>query len=244
MNPSDTPPKAVPSESEGPEADRKDATRTKLLLAAIDVFGRRGYEGATTRALAETAGVNLQAIPSYFGGKRGLYVAAALHIAEGVAGYVSPAREATTEHFVGGQSEGSLGVAESRVLLTNILQAMARALLSDESEAWARFLVREQMEPTEAFACMYEAVMKPVLDTIRRLVAEILGISPESDQARLRAVSLVGGILVFRMARAAAMRQLDWTTIGPRESEIFRTHVAELVRSIQPASSTSREDER
>lgn len=41
-------------------ADRGDATREKLLNTAIDVFGRYGFDGATTRKLADAAGVNLR----------------------------------------------------------------------------------------------------------------------------------------------------------------------------------------
>ncbi|HEX6141368.1 MAG TPA: TetR family transcriptional regulator, partial [Geminicoccaceae bacterium] len=51
--------------------ERGEATRERLLLAAIDVFGRRGFE-ASTRELAGAAGVNLAAIPYHFGSKHGL----------------------------------------------------------------------------------------------------------------------------------------------------------------------------
>src|SRR3546814_4183421 len=69
--------------------DRGDTTRQKLLRASIDVFGRHGFDGATTRTLADAAGVNLQAISYHFGGKDGLYVAAAEHIAAMIAGHRS-----------------------------------------------------------------------------------------------------------------------------------------------------------
>ncbi len=50
--------------------------RARLLEAALEVFGTCNLEGATTRQLAERAGVNQAAIPYYFGGKEGLYRAA------------------------------------------------------------------------------------------------------------------------------------------------------------------------
>src|SRR3546814_4367559 len=75
-----------------PGGDRGEETRQRLLDAAIDVFGRRGYEGASTRALAGAAGANLAAIPYHFGGKEGLYLAAATHIAEQIGGRMGPAR--------------------------------------------------------------------------------------------------------------------------------------------------------
>ena len=72
-----------------PRADRGDATRQKLLAASIDVFGRLGFDGATTRAVADAAGVNLQAIPYYFGSKDGLYIATAEHIAAQIRSHVA-----------------------------------------------------------------------------------------------------------------------------------------------------------
>jgi AcrR family transcriptional regulator len=61
-----------------PEAGRrrdKEATRQALLAAAVEVFAERGYDAATTRAVAQAAGVNEQLIQRYFGGKAGLLLA-------------------------------------------------------------------------------------------------------------------------------------------------------------------------
>ena len=49
--------------------------KERLLEAATDVFGRYGYEAATTRMIAKEAKVNIAAIPYYFNGKEGLYFA-------------------------------------------------------------------------------------------------------------------------------------------------------------------------
>jgi AcrR family transcriptional regulator len=54
--------------------DRK-ATTEGLLTAAVEVFARRGYDAATTRAVAARAGVNDNLITRYFGGKAGLLLA-------------------------------------------------------------------------------------------------------------------------------------------------------------------------
>ena len=64
------------------DAARNDGTREKLLLASLDLFGQYGFEGVSTRKLAERAGVNLQAINYYFVSKRGLYNAVADYLIE------------------------------------------------------------------------------------------------------------------------------------------------------------------
>lgn len=50
----------------------KAATKRALLAAAVEVFARQGYDGATTKAVAAAAGVNEGLIQRYFGGKAGL----------------------------------------------------------------------------------------------------------------------------------------------------------------------------
>jgi AcrR family transcriptional regulator len=50
----------------------KAATKDALLKAAVEVFARLGYDGATTREVAAVAGVNEGLIQRYFGGKAGL----------------------------------------------------------------------------------------------------------------------------------------------------------------------------
>ena len=64
---------------------RGEDSRQRIIEAALEVFGHYGFEGASTRALADRAGVNLAAIPYYFGSKEGLYRAVAEHVAGEIA---------------------------------------------------------------------------------------------------------------------------------------------------------------
>lgn len=55
-----------------------EATAARILAAAQAVFQDKGYERATTREIAERAGINLALISRYFGSKRGLFEEAVL----------------------------------------------------------------------------------------------------------------------------------------------------------------------
>ncbi len=213
--------------------DRGDVTREKLLTSSIDVFGRYGFDGATTRMLAETAGVNLQAIPYYFGGKEGLYIAAAEHLSSIIIGHVGELRTTILERLARLDSAGEpMTSEEARDLLTRVVQRMIALFVSRQSESWARFIIREQMEPTEAFERVYANVMGPMIGMAGRLVATILGEPPASEHVRLRTLSFVGSILVFRMAHAAMLRQMNWQAVGADELDILRRHAAELVATL------------
>jgi AcrR family transcriptional regulator len=55
-------------------------TRERLVAAALEAFADHGFAGATTRAIAERAGVALAALPYHFETKEALWRAAADHI--------------------------------------------------------------------------------------------------------------------------------------------------------------------
>jgi AcrR family transcriptional regulator len=59
----------------GPRADGGQA-REQILEAARRQFGARGYDGATMRAIAADAGVDVALVSYYYGSKSGVFVAA------------------------------------------------------------------------------------------------------------------------------------------------------------------------
>ncbi len=74
-----TPPGDLPRPDARPAGGRRlraAARRAQLLEVAIAVFGRRGFRGATTQAIAAAAGVSEATIFRHFPSKADLYVAA------------------------------------------------------------------------------------------------------------------------------------------------------------------------
>ncbi len=56
---------------------RSDATKAAILAAAREHFASSGYQAATIRAIATTAGIDPAMVMRYFGNKEGLFAAAA-----------------------------------------------------------------------------------------------------------------------------------------------------------------------
>lgn len=58
-------------------SERRDATRARLVAAAVKVFAKRGFHGATTREIAKRAGTTQGLLTYHFGSKEMLWRAAA-----------------------------------------------------------------------------------------------------------------------------------------------------------------------
>ena len=201
-------------------------TRTRLLEAGLDHFGRVGFEGANIRAIAAAAGANIAAINYHFGGKRGLYLAVANHIVEGISGAIGP----IAAEIIAIAAKPRLAPAEARAALEQFVGTAGRLLAtSSQAERWARFILREQLDPTDAFEIIYNSIMGRMHRTLTALVAAVLELDPESEQARLEAFSLLGQALIFRFARAAVLRRMGWEAIGEEEADRI---VAQLARAV------------
>ncbi|MGH6896930.1 MAG: CerR family C-terminal domain-containing protein [Geminicoccaceae bacterium] len=215
-------------------AERGEETRQRLLQAAIDVFGRQGFE-AGTRALTKRAGVNLAAIPYHFGSKQGLYLAAAEHIALQIRSRIGPTLERARIELAAESRDGGarpVDAAAARRLLLDILEAFARMLVQEESASWARFIMREQMEPSAAFERLYNGFIHPTFGTIAALIARITGQGPDDEAVRLQVPQLIGQVLIFRAARATVLRELGWSRIGEREFAAIRSLIQASVDAL------------
>ena len=198
-------------------ASTSEDTREKLLRAAMAVFAREGYAAATTRMIAAESGANLQAITYYFGGKGELYRAGVQHIADSMSAIVGPAANAIEARL----KAGAVSESEARDMVRIALGNIARALLLEASDDWARIILREQMQPGPEFEILFSSGMGRMLAVLVRLTAIALEREAADSETRARALALLGQVLVFRMARAAAFRTMGWERLGPEEFSIL-----------------------
>ena len=203
-------------------------TRGQLVEAALDVFGRLGYEGASTREIAQAAGANLAAIVYHFGGKEGLHIAVAQHIAESIGAKVGP-----TLASVAGPGSSATPKA-ARAALHKLIDTFIEVILgSAEAERWARYIVREQMQPTAAFDVIYR-FLGGAVTIATRLVAAALS-RPDNEETRVRVFTFLGQVLVFRVAQTLVLRRTEWTTIGDAERATIKRIVLGQIDDILEA---------
>lgn len=193
-----------------------EATRTRLVATAVDLFGRKGFDGVGAREIAAAAGVPLSAIPHHYGTKEALYRAAVEQVCLRLAAAIAPAA-----------ARASAAVVESRDEARQALGAFKGALLDalavdPEAESWAKLLLREHLNPSAAFDLVYENAARGAVELIAALIARVSDRKPDDPEVLLEAFAQIGEVLVFRLTRHAIARRLGWTTLGRVEAERIR----------------------
>jgi TetR/AcrR family transcriptional regulator, regulator of cefoperazone and chloramphenicol sensitivity len=215
--------------------DRDRDTRQKLIDAGLEIFGTYNLEGATTRQLAEHAGVNQAAIPYYFGGKEGLYFAVIEHLFSTNFAVIGPVVTALQGELASKKPTRDEALALLKKLLNTMLE---RILARKASSTWARIIMREQMQPTQAFSLIYEKGIRRVHEAVAMLLAIILEKKPTDRRVILRSHMVVGQILIFLAGRETIRRRLNLT--GYTDEEVKEIKQAlddqlELLRSATEA---------
>src|SRR5258706_7707455 len=201
----------------------------RLLEIAIREFGAKGLEGASTRGISTAAGTAMSSITYHYGGKEGLYLAAADYIADQMGSYLAPALGL----------HGDLDPASpagARAIIKAVLSKLIDKMVDEESATWALFIVREQMKPTEAFERLYGGMMGRMLEKLADLVSVASG-NGEGYVARIATITLIGQVIALRASRAAVLKLLerpsiDEALLGSLKARIFANTDAILDRLI------------
>jgi AcrR family transcriptional regulator len=188
-----------------------------LLDTAIDQFGRLGFEGASTRDIARASGTAMSSITYHFGGKQGLYLAAAEHIAASIRNLQG---EAVARAVAAGRESPEAAIEA----LATVLDGLAQMMLRPETEAWSRFIIREQQFPTEAFDRLFTRAMQPVLDAFVQLIGRA---RPDLAHREIvaMAILLFGQAMVLRAGRAAVCRALKVDRIDEETAALLRARL-------------------
>ena len=130
--------------------------RETLIKVAIEKFGQKGFEGVGTREIAAAAGTTMSSIRYHFGGKEGLYEAAASHILTSAGEMILGSGQPLPRP--------ELSRPEQIDCLIEFLLRAARLMLSEESAAFALFMERLQQSPNHENIAMLRRNMLPMMD--------------------------------------------------------------------------------
>ena len=198
-------------------------TPDRLLDIAIREFGTKGLEGASTRGIAAAAGTAMSAITYHYGGKEGLYLAAADRIAalmaERIGSAIGPGLPADRDDPTGARTD-----------VVDVLTRLADLMASPDTDAWSLFIVREQMHPTEAFERIYAGAMGRTLQALAELVQVATG--AKARDACFAAMTLFGQPLALRGSRAMFLRLLERNVLEGDDLAAFKARLAANTHAI------------
>ena len=153
-----------------------DATRTRLLDAALEVFSEKGFSKASVRDICQRAQANIAAINYHFGDKAQLY----REVFERVASRLESFAQA-------------LELDDPRQALTTYYrQLLAPLAEGDRAMQVARLRSREEFEPTGLLPDMRCTLLKPVHERLVQFVCREVGAKQADAHIDRLAFSLVG----------------------------------------------------
>ena len=173
-----------------------------MIDTGLELFGRYGLDGVTTRQLANAAHVNQAAIPYHFGGKEGVYLA----VAEQITAQISPLVQSLQNDLTARIEQET----PQTLLLEMTLKLADIAFSPDHNSSWFIFLTREQFHPTAAADILQHGFMMPAHQLISRLLARITGEDQDSESIILLTHAYLGQLINFVIGKATLSRRLNW----------------------------------
>lgn len=195
------------------DASNADHTRQALVEAALRLFGRVGYDGASTRQIAAAAKANIGSIAYHFGGKEGLRLAVADHIIDLMQGIAAQAAASAPPATSPEAAEAQLMAALERMI--------AFIVAAPQAADVAPFVLREMSAPTEAFERIYAGVFEPLHRRFCGVWELATGQPAENDETKLSIFTAIGQVIYFRIAREAVKRRMGWADMGPAEAKMI-----------------------
>lgn len=229
-----------PAAAHLPETARGLQARERMLRAALDQFGRHGYNGTTTRMIAAAAGMNLGAIPYYFGTKDELYVEAAGFLADAIqTRQQEPLLKLQAAWHI---PDGTASLAHHEALIDQVVDFLcqqARLLLADDfPAAWVQFFLRVQAEEGPAFDRLFTQVVAPMQDAVEGLVARICGHAATDTLPRAFTFLAAHQVMSLRLSDALLMRRLGWEQLTPERTDQLLDLIAITLRAQLAALAT------
>jgi TetR/AcrR family transcriptional regulator, regulator of cefoperazone and chloramphenicol sensitivity len=152
-------------------------TRSRLLKAGERLFADHGFKQVTVRDICRAAGANVAAVNYHFGDKLGLYREVLQSAIDAMRATNDAAREA-----------GAGQPAEEQ--LRRYIVLFVHRLLGAGRDTVHRLVNREMNDPTPALDALVEKGIRPRVEYLSGLVAEISGLEA-SDQRVLRCVASI-----------------------------------------------------
>jgi AcrR family transcriptional regulator len=201
----------------------REDIRERLLDAALVEFGAKGFEGASTRAIARRIGAHQPQINYHFDSKEALWAAAVDHLFAELEREMRDLVESVRGDASGDVSQTA--AAFSEMIRRFVHFAARRPELN-------RIMVHEGTAESHRLTWMTRRHVKPLYDTVRALWCQLreAGVAAPIDDRLFHYVMVGAASLVYVNAPEARLL----TGIDPAAERWVETHAAGLVATLLP----------
>ena len=208
---------------------RGEETRARIIAVALRLFGDRGFDGVSTREIAEEADVNPPALQYYFDSKEGLYCACAEHVADRVLAASEPML-ARAERLLAEKAPAMALVEAYCAISESIIELM----FGPEGAVWSAFLGAEQagFGPGKAYPIFRERFLDRADRALSSIVSRLSGDDAPLDEARLRVAAINGQYMVFLNKRPFALAAMDANALTPEHARLVKAIVVDHTRAL------------
>jgi AcrR family transcriptional regulator len=194
---------------------RDRETRERLLRTAARLFADRGFKKVTVRDICRTARANVAAVNYHFRDKLGLYREVFQLAAETLRSTTEAAKAAAD------------GCAPDEKL-RRFVQVQLRRMLGVERDDWIHRLInREIADPTPAFDTLVDHGLRPRLEYLSTIVAELLD-CPVQDPRVMRSVISIQTQAVAYLPNAIGARIGIKGKLTAAEIDEVARHIADF----------------
>jgi AcrR family transcriptional regulator len=188
------------------------ATRQRVLQAGEELFARHGFKKVTVRDICRAAGANVAAVNYHFGDKIGLY-------REVMQGAIDAMRGTSEAARAAGEGQP----AEEK--LRRYIAIFLRRLLRPGRATVHQLINREMADPTPALDRLVEEGVRPRVEYLAGIVAEIMGLH-RGDERVLRCAASVQAQALSYVPNPIATRLGFHFEGTPEEIEAAVRHVS------------------
>jgi AcrR family transcriptional regulator len=203
-------------------------TRARLLNAAEQLFADRGFRKVTVRDICRAARANVAAVNYHFGDKLGLY----REVLQAAIERMRVTNEAAREAGAGRSAEERL--RRSIVIFVN-------RLLASSGETVHRLIHREITDPTPALDAIVEQGIRPRLEYLSTVVAEMIGCSPSDPRVKRSVASIQAQSISYLPHPLAGRVGFNLQPTTRAQAAAIASHIAEFsVAGVRRIARTTR----
>lgn len=170
------------------------STKELLIVTAGKLFAEFGFDGVSTRMIADEAGVKLSGIHYHFGGKEKLYVECCFYAHE--RGQKLTFRDVIQESPELLQSKEG----QAQIIIKTVIEGLRYHFDPERPEWETTLLTKEILQPTIAMETLAQEVFKPDTESAEKFYRTIKPSASASEGAAW-ADLMYGQMILYKTAR-------------------------------------------